>query len=403
MKRTNTAPYLLVICLLLAACGGRTYWPDGGRDAGPDAPDSKPPDRGPDAPDSKAPDALDSKVPDAADAKVTDAGDAKVPDAADAKVTDLPGPDLLPGTWVTVKAGAFDMGSPKMEKCRAAGPGFLETLHRVTLTNKFMIMNTEVTQKEFKQIMLYDNSDVIVGDAYPAHRVTWHQAAAYCDGLTKRINDVRGKKGLKLLTRCYTDKVKGSTSCNTSPECTKPYGKVATCVSRGKLGKVCMDLLSNAPGAGIYACDGFRLPTEAEWEYAYRAGSQTPLYESKSSNGVIKECNLTDNNAGHIGWYSKNSVQLSKVKQKEPNLWKLYDMAGNAAEWSHDGYTDDLGAAAITDPVTPVNFTKTLFQLVVRGGSYKGTPANLRGAARALYNHTAKVENVGFRCVRTMK
>ena len=376
----------LLVALLLAACGGRTYWPDGGRDAGPDAPDLA---------DSKVPDVADARVPDVADAKVTDI---QKPDKA--KPDLLPaGPDLLPGTWVTVKAGAFDMGSPKSEKCRAAGPSFLETLHKVTLSSGFMIMDAEVTQKDFEHVTQYNNSLSPKG-AYPAHYVTWHEAAAYCDLLTKRINDLRKKhKVTPLLTHCYQNKHLGVTKCGNCPA-------TATCGKQGKLGIRCLGLLEPpAALAKIYTCDGFRLPTEAEWEYAYRAGTQTPLYKAGKCDGAIKECNLKDGNAEKIGWYATNTVASDYPhlgKKWQPNAWKLYDMAGNVAEWTHDGYKDDLGAAAITDPVTLV-VSEASTTMAIRGGSLLGTPANMRGAARAQLNHKSKVKDVGFRCVRTAK
>ena len=437
-------PLTLLLTLLLAGCGGRVFDPEAGveagtdlphqdADAGPDLPitdakpdalDGKPPvtDAKPDAPDAKppvkdinhevAPDQKppDTKTPDLKppdlkppDTKPPDLKppDTKSPDilSPDIKPPDM-GPDLLPGNWVTLQAGSFDMGSPPSESCRQNTASAKETLHPVTLTNKLMIMNAEVTQKDFQTIMGYNNSTPIHGD-YPVHYVNWHHAAAYCDGLTTLINGRLSKQGKKLLTHCYKDKAAGQ-SCG---DCPKLVGsQTAACSKQGNK-MICMDYLYSSPVPNIYDCDGFRLPTEAEWEYAYRAGKQTPLYQAGKCDGTITQCYLKDNNASIIGWYQQDTLVMNKVnlgKQRLANAWGLYDMAGNVAEWVHDGWTADLGAAKKTNPVTGVS-PGIGAQLVRRGGSIIKSPSALRAAYRTFFVHKAIAKDMGLRCVRTVK
>jgi formylglycine-generating enzyme required for sulfatase activity len=150
----------------------------------------------------------------------------------------------------------------------------------------------------------------------------------------------------------------------------------------------------------VYYCPGYRLPTEAEWEYAYRAGSNTPFYPSVGNDGTITVCSGgSDPNADKIGWYFANSGNTPHPKgQKAANAWGLYDMAGNVREWCHDLYQFDLGASAVTDPWGSASGSSR----VLRGGSWGEDPDHVRAA-----NHpgvgplNANVHN-GLRCARTL-
>jgi len=114
----------------------------------------------------------------------------------------------------------------------------------------------------------------------------------------------------------------------------------------------------------IYACPGYRLPTDAEREYAYRAGTATAYYNGPNAANACQGCATLDTNLAQIGWYRGNAtVSWSgcvsgtcgclgphPVGQKPPNAWGLYDMAGNVWEWCQDLYQANLGTASVTDP-----------------------------------------------------
>ena len=262
--------------------------------------------------------------------------------------------------WCTIPAGCFTMGSPTTEKCRE--PKELlgkETQHKVSLTRKFQIMQTELDAYEFEKVMNYNPSEDSpkCGSGCPVDHLTWHEAAAYCNAVSK----------LQSLTQCYT--------------CTGAKSAV-----------VCKSAAGNE-GNKIYACQGFRLPTEAEWEYAYRAGSTTAFY-----NGPITSCD-SDANAAAIAWYTKNSgSKLHPSKNRAPNKWGLYDMAGNLWEWCHDNFAKDLGSAHQTDPA---GVTSATFK-VLRGGDYQYPgPTFVRAAARRS-DPATQASTIGMRCVRTL-
>ncbi len=143
----------------------------------------------------------------------------------------------------------------------------------------------------------------------------------------------------------------------------------------------------NALGIGTY-----RLPTEAEWEYAARAGSTMAF-----ANGPITEVGCADDPIlDAMGWYCYNSNNTTqRVAHKQPNAWGLYDMHGNVYEWCQDWY-GDYPSTLTTDPTGPA----TGFSRVFRGGTYAEFASDCRSADRNYFYPDFKCDYLGFRLVR---
>jgi formylglycine-generating enzyme required for sulfatase activity len=350
--RPLPVPVLLLASSLILGCGGRTS--------------TKPrPDLGPS--DGSRPD-LVYRVDASPDLHL--APDIAIPDLY---ILDLPVPDIFPpdtwgpckhppvqkscaGGWCTIPAGCFVMGSPAGELCRSED----EELHQVTLTRSFKISTFEVTQDQFKALLGYNPSFFTAcGAGCPVENVSWHEAAAYCNALS-------AKEGRPACYACTGSKA--MVSCDVAP--------------------------AYSGAKSVYSCKGYRLPTEAEREYAYRAGATTAFY-----NGTISSCHINDPVLDKIGWYDMNAgATTHPVGQKQPNAWGLYDMAGNVREWVNDHYFHDLGTVAVTDPVGP----KAGKYRVLRGGGWWDHAWFHRAASRRLDKPDFKSKYIGLRCARSL-
>ena len=130
----------------------------------------------------------------------------------------------------------------------------------------------------------------------------------------------------------------------------------------------------------------YRLPTEAEWEYAARAGTQTVYHFGNAANRL-----------GQYGWYEDNSGgRTHPVGQKRPNAWGLFDMHGNVWEWVHDWY-GTYPRGAVTDPRGPSSGVRR----ALRGGSYHYPARACRAATRGSRLPGIRTHNIGFRLART--
>jgi formylglycine-generating enzyme required for sulfatase activity len=274
---------------------------------------------------------------------------------------------LVTPSWVTISSGSFVMGSPASEPCREHWGG-RETQHTVTLLQNYKIQTTEVTLGQFRSLMGYQPDDLgnfppCGHSNCPAVELNWHQSVAYCNGLSAQ----------KGLAKCYTCTGNGkSVSCHESPAYSKQK---------------------------IYDCPGYRLPTEAEWEYAYRAGSTTAYYNGPSDPTTCSPYNKKDANAEKIAWYGLTGSRVRFVGQKQNNAWGLFDMAGNAWERCHDRWQYDLGSSAAINPSGASTGTKR----VNRGGSVYDRAFFVRAAFRLGRDQGLNLPQTGFRCVRTIK
>ena len=252
----------------------------------------------------------------------------------------------------TIPAGCFRMGSPSSEPCRQ----LTETAHKVTLSHHFEIGQTEVTQAQFVALMGF-NPSYFKHPQKPVELVSWNDAAAYCNALSSKWSK----------PQCY--------SCKGKNDC------------------VVAEVYSNG-AKGIYGCSGYRLPTEAEWEYAGRAGTTTAYF-----SGAGSTCTNVEPVLDKIGWYARNAGKMTReVAGKQPNGWGLYDISGNVWEWVNDRWTQELGSSHAVDPVGPSGG----LMRVVRGGSWGTGAGDTRTASRDAARPERSYESDGFRVARTI-
>ena len=229
---------------------------------------------------------------------------------------------------VLIKHGNFIMGSPKTEL--GDGGKHIEDespQHEVRISRDFYMGQTEVTQGQWKAIMGTEpwkgKEHVKEDENYPASYVSWFQAGEFC----KKLSEQEEKQGRK-----------------------------------------------------------YRLPTEAEWEYACRAGSKTAYSFGESSKSL-----------GNYAWFNGNSNgQTHPVGEKRANAWGLYDMHGNVWEWCSNWYSSDMDQSvrpeyrdSSADPAR-----------VLRGGSWDSSPLYCRSASRNGGLPSYRNYYVGFRVAR---
>jgi len=245
-----------------------------------------------------------------------------------------------PPAMVELPPGRFWMGSDR---------DFAEQpIHQVELTRPLLVMVTEVPQWLWSAVMGY-NPSWFRGDSLPVENVTWWEAVEFCNRLSLRHG----------LQPCY--RWQGDT--------------------------LLWDRLAN----------GYRLPTEAEWEYVCRAGTLTDTYAGDLQQpwgGCESEEPLLDS----IAWYCRNSdARTHPVARKPPNPFGLYDMLGNVAEWVWDWYESTAYRRHSTaDPEGPPSGDRRC----VRGGSWQHGAFALRSAARGALSPWHHSPAVGFRIVR---
>jgi formylglycine-generating enzyme required for sulfatase activity len=234
--------------------------------------------------------------------------------------------------FMRVEGGTFQMGSNDSDSTKP--------VHTVTITG-FYMGKYEVTQKEWTALM-GNNPSYFKGDNLPVERVVWFDAVEYCNRLSEK----------EKLTPAYT--MGGSGNNRT----------------------VRWNRNSN----------GYRLPTEAEWEYAARGGNGSPVNYTYSGS----------NNADEVAWFNGNSGGSTQdVGTKKPNGLGIYDMSGNVSEWCWDWY-GSYTSGAQNDPIGSPSGSKR----VLRGGSWMDL-ATITSSANRYYGSTDSTNTfIGFRVVR---
>jgi formylglycine-generating enzyme required for sulfatase activity len=239
--------------------------------------------------------------------------------------------NLKPKGMIFVKGGSFQMGSN-------SGDGDESPIHEVTVSS-FWIGKYQVTQKEWTEVM-GNNPSGRKGKNLPVEMVIWYEVVEYCNK----------RSILEGLTPCYS----GS-------------GSNITC---------------------NWGANGYRLPTEAEWEYAARGGLKSKGYKYSGSNSI-----------GTVAWYDENSgSRTHEVGTKKPNELGIHDMSGNVWEWCWDWYA---GSYYKKSPSINPKGPNSGSYRVLRGGSWNFNHDFCRISYRDINNPNEGNNNYGFRVCRT--
>jgi formylglycine-generating enzyme required for sulfatase activity len=257
-------------------------------------------------------------------------------------------------TLVILPAGEFWMGSPASE----AGHESYETLHRRRITRSFALASKEVTVAHFRRFdpAFPYRKDYSPGDVGPMIDVSWYAAARYCNWLSEQ-------EGIAEAEWCYSKEIKSGM-------------------------KLPSDYLSRS---------GYRLPTEAEWEYACRAGARTARAFGVADDQLLSA----------YAWYAGNAQDHAHAcGLLRPNDWGLFDMYGNAFEWCQERgipYRRMNQGEVVDDKEDTKYLVSEDEGRLLRGGSFNGPPLNLRSAYRLSIRPSIETNSVGLRVARTYR
>lgn len=289
---------------------------------------------------------------------------------------------------------------------------------QVTLTHSFAIGETEVTRAQW------------FARGLPEPSQDWRSVGSSDTDVPVAGYTACAEPDCPVVWISFEDAVAYANLLSES-ESLHPCYVLSGCVRNPGDNMRCMSVTVDA--STPYDCEGYRLPTEAEWEYAARAGTRTDLYSGDLDPNIDSDsldCKL-DQNLDRIGWYCGNAGDAPHtagnghphaVAHKEPNAFGMYDVSGNAFEWANDRYQPEgYGAGPLVDPVngvdhtndltpsTPIfagmrdgNFTDGFPGFRIRRGGAFDLFSQLTGSGRRDYGFTAG-QHTGVRVVRTLR
>jgi len=235
---------------------------------------------------------------------------------------------------VVLPGGLFTMGSEHGEAN--------ETLRPAVAVDPILVDRYEVTQEEYEKLVI-GNPSKFKDPQNPVERVRWVEAALYCNG----------RSTAEGLQPCYDE---NTFACNST-------------------------------------ANGYRLPTEAEWEYACRAGADGEYWFGSDASRL-----------GDYAWFRDNSSERTHpVGTKRPNPWGLFDMYGNVGEWCQDVYDQRYDP---THPKTASGSANGGPKRTLRGGAWSSSPSKCRSSSRSgeapgnFADACFARADIGFRCVR---
>jgi formylglycine-generating enzyme required for sulfatase activity len=261
--------------------------------------------------------------------------------------------------FARIPAGRFAMGSPWREE----GRNWDESpVHEVTISRPFFIGRTEVTNSQYRPF----------ADAHPEHRPAWTDSQARVPGVEdayRRLGDAIAAPDRPVVGVSWYDAVAFANWRSVREG-------FATCFA-----------IHGSDVQPVQNCLGYRLPTEAEWEYAARAGTTTRF-----------PCGDGDECLGAEAWYRDNSrMNTHTVGGKAANPWGVYDMLGNVWEWT----SDRLDIYPFHPQIDPSG-SRWLKRRVLRGGSWEYPASGCRPANRGYYVPSWRDDTIGFRLARTV-
>lgn len=263
-------------------------------------------------------------------------------------------------TFKRLNTGRFSMGSRPEEVGRADD----ETRHEVSITIPIEVQTTEVTQAQWTHLMDQNPAGFQeCGGDCPVENVSWWDALEY-------LNRLSSSKG---MPQCY---------------------ELSDCIGAPGVNFRCAQVTFEG-----LTCRGYRLPTEAEWEYFARAGTQTAFYAGNLAP-TRTECEPIDPDLDEVAWFCGNAGGATHpVGRRKPNAWGLHDTIGNVSEWVWDWNFGDYSDQDVEDPLGPSKGAGRS----TRGGSWLSLGRECRAANRGYENPEDRKDSLGLRPVRSLK